>query len=508
MKNKFLLATFSLVLFACSSTSNTNVSAETKNEVLAKPDTVQINKLVSNDSASKVSQIPASYKNIVFPEFKYNTPDPLTYRVEISDSITGYIVEDSSLPLASFKVIFKEATVPKSAKEIAAKDLLSGMFRRGGSLKNSIQTIDDSLEFISASISGGLSSRSSSFSVNALSRDFKQTAYLAKEIFTSPAFDSTSLEIQKAATITNFERRYDTPAAVLSALKTKVNYASSPRLYDATSEEYRRVSKKDLIEFGKGKFNPTRVIFAFAGNISKDSVVDFLKKYFADWNISPNKNPDSAETLKLLHTPGIYAVERPVTQANISMNQPFLKRPHPDYYPAAVASFILGGGGFSSRLTTRIRSDEGLAYSVYSTVGNSYFDSTLTTIALQTKAEQTGFALKLIEEEILKLAKEGPTEEELLLAKKTLIESLPSLFATSEDIAYNFAEDEFIGKKANHYTEYIQEIESVSKEQVQAMISKYFAPEKMTISIVGPAIAWKDLQNVKIIPLDSLEIRP
>ena len=223
MKNKFLLATFSLVLFACSSTSNTNVSAETKNEVLAKPDTVQINKPVSNDSASKVSQIPASYKNIVFPEFKYNTPDPLTYRVEISDSITGYIVEDSSLPLASFKVIFKEATVPKSAKEIAVKDLLSGMFRRGGSLKNSIQTIDDSLEFISASISGGLSSRSSSFSVNALSRDFKQTAYLAKEIFTSPAFDSTSLEIQKAATITNFERRYDTPAAVLSALRTKVN---------------------------------------------------------------------------------------------------------------------------------------------------------------------------------------------------------------------------------------------------------------------------------------------
>ena len=344
--------------------------------------------------------------------------------------------------------------------------------------------------------------------MNALSRDFKQTAYLAKEIFTSPAFDSTSLEIQKAATITNFERRYDTPAAVLSALRTKVNYASSPRLYDATSEEYRQVSRKDLIEFGKGKFNPTRVIFAFAGNISKDSVVDFLKKYFADWNISPNKNPDSAEMLKLLHTPGIYAVERPVTQANISMNQPFLKRPHPDYYPAAVASFILGGGGFSSRLTTRIRSDEGLAYSVYSTVGNSYFDSTLTTIALQTKAEQTGFALKLIEEEILKLAKEGPTEEELLLAKKTLIESLPSLFATSEDIAYNFAEDEFIGKKANHYTEYIQEIESVSKEQVQAMISKYFAPEKMTISIVGPAIAWKDLQNVKIIPLDSLEIRP
>lgn len=507
MKNKFLLTAFSLAFFACSTTSNQSISVETKNEAPVKKETVQKDKSNSIDSVSKET-IPASYKNIVFPEFKYTTPDPLTYRVEISDSITGYIVEDNSLPLVSFKVIFKESTVPKSIEETAAKNLLSGMFRRGGSLKNSIQTIDDSLEFISAGISGGVYPRSSSFSINTLSRNFKETALLAKEIFTTPAFDSTSLEIQRAATITAYERRYDTPAAVLSALRTKVNYATSPRLFDATKEEYKKVSKKDLVLYGNGKFSPKRIIFALAGNIPKDSAIHFLNNYFAEWKVSPQKNADSAETLKLLNRPGIYAVERPVTQANISMNQPFLKRPHPDYYPAAVASFILGGGGFSSRLTTKIRSDEGLAYSVYSTVGNSYFDSTLTTIALQTKADQAPYAIKLIEEEILKLAKEGPTDEELTLAKKTLIESLPSLFATPEDIAFNFAEDEFTGKKADHYLEYIREIECVSKEQVKAMILKYFAPEKMTISIVGPANSWKDLQNVNVIPLDSLEIRP
>ena len=180
----------------------------------------------------------------------------------------------------------------------------------------------------------------------------------------------------------------------------------------------------------------------------------------------------------------------------------------PDYYPAALASFILGGGGFSSRLTTRIRSDEGLAYSVYSSVGNSYFDTTLTTIALQTKAEQAPYAIRLIQEEIQKLATEGPTEQELLLAKKTLIESLPSLFATPEDIVVNFAEDEFTGKKTDHYLEYVREIEAVTAEQIKTMIAKYFDFTKMTISIVGPSDSWKGLENVVILPLDSLEIRP
>ncbi len=60
-------------------------------------------------------------------------------------------------------------------------------------------------------------------------------------------------------------------------------------------------------------------------------------------------------SILLLKKPGVYAVEKDITQANISMNQPFVKRPHPDYYPTAVASFILGGGSFSSRLTSKIR---------------------------------------------------------------------------------------------------------------------------------------------------------
>ncbi len=517
MWNGLMISLVIVSLLACASaknqtvTSNPSLSQQTKSESSENQQTTKMEVPDKSDTVkqnSQASEIPVSYKEIQFPPFQYEIPKPNTYRVSISDSITGYIVEDHSLPIASLQILFRESTVSQNEKEIAEKELLSGMFRRGGSRALSAAAIDDSLEFISASISGSLNSRNSVVTVLALSRDFYATALLAREIFTKPAFEKEQLELQKAAFVTAYERRFDTPSAVLAALRAKVNYASTPRFWDANKKEYETVSRQSLLNLSVGKFSTNRVVFAFAGDLPKDSVLSFLKDYFKNWSVSKNKETEKAEESKLLRTPGIFAVERQIAQANIALNQPFVKRPHPDYYPTAVASFILGGGSFSSRLMNRIRTNEGLAYSVYSAVGNSYYDTTLTTVALQTKADQAAYAIQLVYQEIDSLVKFGPTDEELELAKKTLVESLPGMFATSEDIASTFADNEFIGKKENHFEEYVREIQSVTKEQVKTMIARYFAPEKMTISIVGPAVSWKGLPNVKVIPLDSLEMRP
>jgi zinc protease len=184
-----------------------------------------------------------------------------------------------------------------------------------------------------------------------------------------------------------------------------------------------------------------------------------------------------------------------------------VKRPHPDYYPTAVANFILGGGSFSSRLMTRVRSDEGLAYHISSRAGNDYRDTAMITISLQTKVESASLALKLIYEEIDKLAKDGPTEEELAMAKKTLVESLPGLFDSPSSTAVLFAKDELLGKSPDHYLDYVKEINAVTAEQVKAMIKKYYAKEKMTISVVGPVSKLGDLKPFIVVPLDSLEFR-
>lgn len=497
MPFKMTLFFLILLIFGCSSTPVKNNISEV----------TPVSKTNEEPVVSKSTNnaLPSSYKEISFPEFTYVAPHPKEYRVQLDDSITGYIVVDRSLPLISFSMFFKEATIPSNIKETAALELLSPMFRRGGSSDISANALDDSLEFISASVHGGLGSYYSKISIDCLSKNFEEMLSLSKSVFTKPGFDEKQLEIQKTSYITAYKRRFDNPASILSALRSKVNYASSPRLWNPTVEEYQSVSKKDLEQFGKTKFSANHVVFALAGDIEKDSALVLLKKYFADWKKSSKR--DLTPSILLLKKPGVYAVEKDITQANISMNQPFVKRPHPDYYPTAVASFILGGGSFSSRLTSKIRSEEGLAYSVYSHAGNNYNDTALTTIALQTKAESAFFAVQLIIQEIQKLSKEGPTLEELELAKKTLIESLHGLFDSPSSTASIFAVDELVGKSQDHYLEYVQEINAITPEQVKAMTAKYFDPQKMTISIVGPAKAWEKFENVTVIPIKDLYFR-
>ena len=462
----------------------------------------------SVEESSSQESVPEHYSKIEFPEYKYVAPYPKDYRVQIADGITGYIVSDSTLPLVDFSVYFEESHVPQVLKDEAAFEMVGSMIRRGAGGGITPHVLEDSLEFVSASISTSVGTYLSAFDINCLSSYFPSMLELARKVLTDPAFDQKQLDIMKANFVTAHERRFETPAKVLSALKAKVNYVENPRLWSANAAEDKNVTAADVKRLAKGVFSSKRIVFALAGDVKKDSAVAMLKEFFASWKV------DSATTEKALpqplsfaRKPGVYVVDKDITQANITMNQPFVKRPHPDYYPTAVASFILGGGSFSSRLMNRVRSDEGLAYSVYSTVGNDYRDTAMTTIALQTKVETVDFALKLVFEEVEKLAKDGPTPEELEQAKKSLVESLPSLFDSPASTASIFAKGELLGKSDNHYLDYVTEINAVTAEQVKAMIDKYFDKKNMTISIVGPVAMFDSLKPFTVIPLDSLEFR-
>ena len=467
------------------------------------------------EQTSDASAVPASYKDIRFPEYKYVAPYPKDFRVEIAPGISGYIVSDRSLPLVNFTVFFEQPRAPMALKDEAASSMVGSMLRRGGGGGISAKALDDSLEFISAGLSSSVSTYTSMFDIDCLSKDFADMLKLSKQVLTAPAFDKEQFEILRANFLTAYDRRYDTPAKVLSALKAKVNYAPNPRLWDANAADYKKVTVADLKRLAQGVYANGRIVFALSGDVDKDSAVTVLKEFFAGWNESIAKNDkknskpavQEPTPLSFVRKPGIYVVDKDISQANISINQPFVRRPHVDYYPAAVANFILGGGSFTSRLMNRVRSDEGLAYSVYSSVGNDYRDTAMVTIALQTKVESVEFALKLIREVVNEFAEQGPTEEELSQAKKALIESLPSLFDSPEATAVIFAKGERVGKTYDHYLDYVKEINAVTADQVKAMVKKYFDMDKMTTSIVAPVSKLESIKPFTVVPLDSLEFR-
>lgn len=468
-------------------------------------------------AAQSVDGLPTRYTDVAFPDFQYVAPDPRAFRIALSDSITGYLVPDRSLPLVTVSLYFRENGLPAKPQETALLQQLSGLYRRGGAQGLPAAQLDDSLEFLSAALGGQVGNSQSVVSMNCLSRDVPAVLAMMQQVFNRPAMDSLRLELNKAASLQALAHRFDQPAAQLSALAAKAMYNTHPALWDPTAAEISAVTRSQLLARAPAFFQPRRVVFAVSGDFDRDSMQTTLQKLFADWK-KPSGPWAPLPELTFRHKPGVYVSDKAITQANIRMAQPFVKRPHPDYYPAMVASYILGGSGFTSRLTEKVRSDEGLAYSVYSFTDSDYDDVGTAGVALQTKVASAPYALAIIRREILRLAQDGPTAAELAGAKKALVESLPGMFDSPSATADAFARSEMWGRSLNHFKEYPAKIEAVSADQVKAMIAKYFEPSRMTITIVGPAAALQvrdsvhqvslsDFGSITLVPTDSLLFR-
>ncbi|MCL2282246.1 MAG: insulinase family protein [Fibromonadales bacterium] len=473
--------------------------------VAPKVEPVAVAQLVPDvpESVPENSSTPQSYKDIAFPEFQYTAPYPGDFRIQITDSITLYAVRDTTLPLIDLTFYFKESAFPKNRGEVAALQLLSSLYSKGGTEKLSPAQVDDSLEFLSARVSGGISSTRSVINLNCISRDLPKVLPLLADIFNKPRLDSSRLELQRSAAIQSYQHRYDQPRAQTGALSAKVLYKNNPKLWKADSANLAKIKRKDLLAIKDDFFVPRRVIIAASGDFDIDSLKNTLTQLFAGWKKGKDARPQFPE-LEFNEQTGIFVSEKDITQANIIMAAPFIKRPHPDYYRASVANYILGGSSFSSRLTTKVRTEAGLAYSIYSFAQSDYEDTGLAGIALQTKIESAGDALEMIRAECLKLGSDGPTAEELEFAKNALIESMPGMFENADATANTFAVSELNGRSLEHFREYPEQIRSVTAEQVKAMAAKYFNPDSFKTSIVGVNEKML-LKNAKIVPIGELE---
>ena len=226
------------------------------------------------------------------------------------------------------------------------------------------------------------------------------------------------------------------------------------------------------------------MIVGIAGDFKKDELIARLNALVGDWPKSetlPAVPPEVTFGVK----PGVYEVLKDVNQANIRIGQMGIRRDNPDRYAISLMNYILGGGSFTSRLTSRVRSDEGLAYRAGSSFDIDSRDYGVFAAFCQTKSSTCYKATKIIMEEISKIRAEGATQEELDEARNAAINRFVFNFDTSGRIIQNLISLEYNGYPTDYYDNYISNVSKVTLTDIKTVAEKFFDPSQMTFVVVG-----------------------
>jgi zinc protease len=438
------------------------------------------------------STIPEQLADLTYPAMNYLPPDLREYRVVLrdqtvpGDSVVAYLVPAPELPLLHLQLLFKEEGLVSDTALVTANAAIDAMYKRGGTRELAPAAVEDALEFRGVDLGLSIGAEQSSLSLDLMATDLPAYLQLLRSIALEPRMDSTRLALLKLQMRQNLNHRYDQPASASGDLLSHILYGSQPVTWKADTAQLAKVNPAMLKKLAQGRFHKKGMVIGIAGRFDRAQMIAQLDSLLASWNPTGAPPAEIAAAIPK-PVPGLYLIDFPSTQAHVRMAQPFLQRPHPDFYATAIASYILGGGGFTSRLTASVRTREGLAYSVGSYAGSSYFSQATTGVSLQTKAESAARAVKIVFEEIRRLTDEGPTAEELASAIEGLEQSLPSLFDTPENTVDAFVMNEAWGRDLDHYRQYGDQLRAVKAGDVRRVLKLYFRPEVMAVTLVGPA---------------------
>ncbi len=405
-------------------------------------------------------------------------------RMQLSNGAVLLVSEQHQLPMVTTSIAFDAG----SRRDPAGKDGLAALTAESmieGTKTLSAADFNKKVDFMGSSIA---ISPSRDFSVGAFSSLKKyeaETLHLLAQSLQDPGLRDADIQRKQAEQIADIKSSEEEPGYTANVAFTRMIFGDTPYGHPTTgsSEAVAKLKPDDVRQFYRQYYKLGSAIIAVAGDVSAEEIKAAFEKELTglQGQVAPQPEPATQAVAPGIHT---QLIDRNVAQANLYMGSNGIARSNPDYYKLQVMNYILGGGGFASRLMKVVRSKAGLAYSIGSGFQAGKFPGAFV-IALQTKNASANEAIKLILQQLHEIQQKPVAPAEIDSAKRYLIGSFPLKLDRQGEIVGFMIETEIYGLGLDYAERYPKIIAAVTAPDVQAVAQKYLHPDAIDIAAVA-----------------------
>ena len=456
-----------------------------------------------------------AYDELTFPPLKdIVIPEPQVVKLE--NGLELFLLEDHEFPFITISAMTRTGNVYEPADKLGLAGICGTVMRTGGSTNMQGDEMDEMLEAIAASVETYIDLTYGGARLFTLKDHIDPVLEAFAGILMDPALPEDKIDLARIEMKSMISRRNDDPGAIAAREFTALIYGEGS-VYSRYPEydHIDAISRDDLLAFHRRFYHPDNTIMAVSGDFNTSGMVKKIEEAFKGWEKSSKPVPDIPEFQYDFKPSVNLVVKEDINQSNIYMGHIGDLKSNPDYFTLIVLNNAFGQG-FSSRLFRNVRSEKGLAYHVRGIYNCNYDYPGVFSMVMQTKAESTVEAIKVLQEELQKIITEEITAKELETARNTFLNSFVFNFDSTAEIIERMLEYTYYGYPLDFLAKTKSGIEGVTAADVLRVAKKYFNPAAQQILVVGnpegfgePLSLLGDVKEIDItIPPPSKEAMP
>jgi zinc protease len=447
------------------------------------------------------------------PPRPFQFPKAVTKR--LTNGLRVFVIPGGKEPAVTVRLVLTAAGTVNDPQGKSGLAQMAAQLLTEGTATRSAQQIAEAIDFVGGSLSANSDLDGTVVTAQVVKKDFELAMELLADVVMHPAFQKEELERRRQQLFSNLDLEYADPNYLASAAFSRLVYGQHPYGLpeEGTPASARRLTREDLVRFCDEHYVPNAALLAFAGDVTPEAAFAAAEKYFGAWE---KKELAQASLPAPVASSGmrIFIVDKPdAVQTQIRAGRPGIPRNSPDYVPLFVANRVFGGG-FNSRLSTKVRQEKGLTYGAYSRLA-SHRQAGSFVASTSTRTETTAEAAQLVVELIGQMATGSVSPEELNFARDYLVGVFPIQAETPEQVSERVLSVAQFDLPADYYDTYRERIMAVGAEQVKEKSQHYFDAANLSLVLVGNAKAFREaipkdfpgakIEELAVADLDLLE---